>query len=146
MHQCIMHKVQNKSPILKLFYYHTPNTKTCCVPYITLLCISWKIHNHMTVYNQITVVQKLLKLVVIDQLTLVSLELNQPGILPLELLLQLGRPSKWKKIQKEGHCPILAWHCPSLGTLGHFVLKSDPLPPIKIWDIILHFLVISKAF
>ena len=40
---------------------------------------------------------------------------------------------------------------PSLGTLGHkkmghFGLMSDPLPPIKNWDIILHFLVVPKAF
>ena len=29
--------------------------------------------------------------------------------------------------------------------MGHFGLKSDPLPPIKIWDIILNFLVVLKA-
>ena len=58
---------------------------------------------------------------------------------------------KIKKNRNKGHCPILAWHPPSLGTLGHkkmghFGLKSDPLPPNKNWDIILHLLVIQKAF
>ena len=48
----------------------------------------------MTLCNYITGVQKLFELVVIDQLTLLSLELlmqlNQLALLPIELLLQLN--------------------------------------------------------
>ena len=46
--------VQNESPTLKLFYYHTPATKTCCVSCITLLYISCIIHHYMTLYNNTT--------------------------------------------------------------------------------------------
>ena len=54
-----MPKAQNESPTLKLFYYHTPATKTCCVSCITLLHILCIIHHYMTLYNHITIAQKL---------------------------------------------------------------------------------------
>ena len=86
--------MQNESPTLKLFYFHTPTPKSCCVSCITLLYISCIIHHYMKLYNYITGVQKLFKLVVIDWLALLSLELlmqlDQLALLPFELLLQLN--------------------------------------------------------
>ena len=58
--------MQNESPTLKLFYFHTQAPKTCCVSCITLMYISCIIHHYMKLYNYITGVQKLFKLVVID--------------------------------------------------------------------------------
>ena len=67
--------MQNESCTLKLFYHHIPASKTCCVSCITLIYISCMIYHYMTLYNHTTVEQKFFELVVIEQLTLSSLEL-----------------------------------------------------------------------
>ena len=86
--------MQNESPTLKLFYYHHQPQKLLVYlasHYYTYYCIY---HPYMTLYNHNTVVQKLFELVVIDRLTLFSLELlmklNQLALLTTELLLQLN--------------------------------------------------------
>ena len=67
--------MQNESPTLKLFYYHHQPQKLLVYlasHYYTYYCIY---HPYMTLYNHNTVVQKLFELVVIDRMTLFSLEL-----------------------------------------------------------------------
>ena len=86
--------MQNESSTLKLFYYHHQPQKLLVYlasHYYTNYCIY---HPYMTLYNHNTIVQKLFELVVIDRLTLFSLELlmklNQLALLTTELLLQLN--------------------------------------------------------
>ena len=87
--------IQNESPTLKLFYYHHQHLKPVLYlasHYPTYYCIY---HPYMTLYNHNIVVQKLFALVVIDLLTLFSLELlmqlNQLTLLTIELLLHLNK-------------------------------------------------------